>query len=198
MAIARVRAVSTGWTGAPALNTFYCAGAGATPTAAECLELANRVRAVFQSARTMMCSLWSLTVNPQVDIIDDLHGTLVGRQSVTPPAVVTGGGVATYNDLPSMLLLRLSTATVISGRAVAGRANIGPTDSAQGTNGAPAAAAITSMNTAGNLLFTLIATPITPVVWHRPSPAAGLGVGVPMTAVSTSSKWAVLRSRRDS
>lgn len=198
MPIARCRIVSTGWVGAPGLNTFYCSGAGATPTAAECLELANRVRAVFNSIRTIMCTSWSALVTPQVDILDELNGNLVGRQSVTPPANVVGSGSASFNDLPSMLLGRLGTSTVISGRAIAGRVFFGPTDSLQGGSGVPAAGAVTAAATALALLGTLITTPITPIVWHRPGPGGAPGAPVPITAYSASAKWAVLRSRRDS
>lgn len=192
----RVRAVGQGWTGGPGLMTFFFSGS-ASPTNAEAVEAAARVRAVLASAVGEIPTGVTWQVQGQVDVIEDSTGVLVGGQTVTAPAVVTGSGAGGLAPIASAALTRFATNSVVNGRRLQGRTFLSPLRagavSAQGTL---LTASKTTLTTAYGLLVVQITTPITHRVWHRPGP---LGVGSSAASVQNfvQDKLAVLRSRRD-
>lgn len=192
----RVRATGTGWSGAPGLATFYFSGS-ASPTAAEGLEAAARVRAVLNSASGLIPTGISWQVSGDVDLIDDTTGALVGGVSNTAPAVVNGSGVGNIAPVASAALARFTTASIINGRRLQGRRFLNPlVASAFQANGTLAAATVTTLTTAFGLVVVQITTPVTHRVWHRPGPL-GPGSSAPSSSVVIPTKPAQLRSRRD-
>ena len=206
--IYRVRAVSQGWNGGPGLNTFYFRAADGVaapdlPTAQLC---ADRVRAAFQEGNLMYPVIWTMSVEPNVDVLDDITGALVGSFGVVPPAPVIGGGTAGFGPTPSMLLMRLTTSTIVDNHRLRGRAFIGPITSNVDANGSPDAGNLGEVVAMGNVLLAAGAGGPAVVVWHRPRAARPLAVppvpsrpgtsGV-VTSVSAPDKYSVLRSRRD-
>lgn len=191
----RVRAVSQGWVGGPGLNTFYFLGSE-PPVTAEATEAVARVRAFYESLKGRMSSIWSVQPQNACDTIDDTTGALVGGLSGTAVGLTTGTGLSTINDLASMAIIRINTGTIVNGRRLRGRHNIGPFDTSQTSAGGLAAATVTAFNTAAALLTTTITTPILNVVWHRPVGGSG-GSHATVTTFETQTKLGVLRSRRD-
>ena len=192
----RVRAQLTGFVGSPGLATFYFVGSNPA-TAPEALEASSRVRALFESFKAHLPSTEQVVYSSQVDVLDPSTGTLSGGLSVALPVTTTGTGGGNYISTASTYLGQLITTSIINGRRVRGRTNIGvPLASDNGATGVPVVAAVGALNTALALLGTTIVTPIVHVVWHRPKNHAG-GAAVAVTGYSTSTKWAVLRSRRD-
>jgi hypothetical protein len=191
----RVRAVSSGWTGGPGLNTFYFLGSE-PPVTAEATEAVARVRAFYESLKTRMATIWTVQPDNSVDTLNDVTGALTGGLAGTAVAATTGTGLSTINDLASMAVIRINTGVIVNGRRLQGRHFIGPFDTGQTTSGGLAPATVTAFNTAANLLTTTIVTPILACVWHRPVGGAG-GSHATVSTFATQTKLGVLRSRRD-
>ena len=205
--IHRVRAVSTGWTGGPGLNTFYFReGAGTVADAAVAQLGADRVRAAFVEMQGIYPNGHSIVVDPVVDALEDTTGTLVNSFGVTPPAAVPGIGGPGYGPLPSMLLASLITSGVVAGSRVAGRAYLGPILNSVEGNGTPTAGQLAAVTAFGVAMRNAGPTGPALVVWSRPFPGqvapltpkpARLGSSHAVTAITARDFFAVLRSRRD-
>lgn len=205
--IHRVRAVSTGWTGGPGLNTFYFReGAGTVADAAVAQLGADRVRSAFAQLTGTYPNGHQVLVDPVVDAINDTTGILVQSFGVTPPAAVPGIGGPGYGPLASMLLATLRTSGVVAGRRVAGRAFLGPVLNSVEANGTPTPGQLTALNAFGTEMLNAGPTGPALVVWSRPvvatvppalpvTPRAGSSWAV--TSITAKDFFAVLRSRRD-
>lgn len=193
----RTKAVISGVTGLPGLQSVYFTGASITPTAAECSDAVARVRAFWVALAGQMASGCTIQVQQQLDWLDPVTGALLGRPSASsPPAsvVATGTGISA----PAIALgLKLVTAQIVNGRLLQGRMFISPLATTAVTAGIPSTAATTAGT---NALAALngSTTPILPSVWHRPPPhsSSGAAYAVVSTAVDSAKMW-VLRSRRD-
>lgn len=206
--IYRVRAVSSGWVGAPGLNTFYFReGGGVLPgdnaTAVLC---AQRVQAAFTAGAQLWPTPWSVQVDPQVDVLNDVNGQLVSSQNGGALLPVGGTGGPNFGPTPTMHLLRLITSTVILGKRLRGRAFLGPTRASVDPDGSPEVTAMNFARAFGTALLDKGPTGPDVVVWHRPFAGNPLSVPPrPATAGSSGAvtsflvpdKFAVLRSRRD-
>ena len=192
----RVRAVINGNEGGLGLATFYFNGS-TSATAAQALEGAARVRALFNSCASIMSSGITVQVSNQVDVITAESGVLSTSFAVASQTLVTG--TATGGLLPGATqgLLRLNTGVILAGRRVEGKSFIpGPTPGANATTGTPTSSYQTTLAAAGTLLNTQITTALSSVTWHRPKNRIG-GSIVLNTTFTAAPKWAVLRSRRD-
>lgn len=193
----RARAVLT-INGVASLITTYWSTSNPTPDAATATEALARVRAMFNSAAAQIPSGSTLTFDTAVQIIDSATGTLVNAATGTSPAAVTFTGAGDPLPAQTQGLARFTTSNFLRGRNVKGRMFIpGPGEGANGTNGQPNSAYTTAWNTAIGLLGTTIVTPISQVVWSRPTaPGASDGAISAVSGRVMSSSWAVQRGRR--
>lgn len=194
--IMRVRWLITGLTGLPGVHTTYWTGASSTPVQADATDVSGRVRAFWDGFKTVLAAGVTVSTAASVEVLDVATGTLVGQLGPGSQTSVVSTGA---NELPAatMMLLKLSTATVLNGRRLQGRSFIGPLGTGANTNGKVTPASNTTLLTASNALFTG-ATSSALVVWHRPDRVTHLGgVVAPVTVAGTAIDFAVLRSRRD-
>lgn len=190
--ISRVRAVWTGFVGAPGYTSMYFAP--------ESTGIAAAVRKFFDDIKTQIPSVCTVQVESSGDNINEADGSIVGSWSEAPVLPVVGGGIGIYSA-PSGSVIRWTTAGIVNGRRVKGRTFIVPLDGdAYDSSGTLTAAAITLLNTGADNLIGDVANQL--CVWARPFPGS---VGQPARAGTfhivsgrvVPDKAAVLRSRRD-
>lgn len=201
MAVYRVRVRLDGWTGAPGLFTHYFQASG-SPSAADALTVANRVRAAWATTPGIWSNTVSLTVSPVVDLIDPLDGSLAGSYAVTPPAVINGSAGASPGPSEVAAVLTWDTGSVIAGKRVRGRTFVSPLQGGYTQTVGTNSSVITGLNAVGVAMIGVTPPLSLPLqVWSRPVPAGKPGGprngSVATVNVSyTGSVWAVLRSRR--
>lgn len=194
MAIFRIQARWSGFTGAPGYSAFHfdAATAGAGPTPQAC---ADAVRTLLVSWGNYLPGGVSVAVESEVQRLEESTGTLIGFEQVTPGSAVSGSGTSSYSAATGAVII-WNTAGVRRGRRIQGRSFVVPVSGAALTStgqiSTPAQTALQSGATA-------FADSITgPVVWARPSgPGASDGQIASITAARVPTKVAVLRSRRD-
>lgn len=166
---------------------------GSTADATDCLA---RFRTFWDTVKSAIHSGLTVDFDPICIAVEATTGVLTGAFAGTDPLSVTGTAVGTALPLQTQGLLRLQTSTVVGGRRLRGRLFIpAPEEGDNDTAGVPDSGYVTALNTAGATLLAAGATASDPVIWHRPTGGAG-GTDAPITAVSASSAWSVLRSRR--
>lgn len=194
--ILRVRTVGIGWPGAPGLMTAYFERTS-SPDAGDAQDVHDRVHAWLDSVKAVFENDTTWTVDPAVDILDEVTGSLLNQITVgTPSAAVVGTGTDGLAAAATMAVYALNTATFVSGRRVRGRWFVGPVNKGSVTGGLLASGAVTILNNAASDLTSVVNGPAVPVVWHRPVAGAG-GLAAPITGFTARSKLGVLRSRRD-
>jgi len=196
MSIMRVRFTITGLTGLPGLHTTYWTGASSTPVAADALDVVARVRAFWNTIKNNMAAGTTIAINQNVDVLDQVTGTLTGQLAPGTVTSVVGSGTS---SLPSatMMLLKYQTSTIVNGRRLQGRSFIGPLSTLCNTAGDVTPANNALLLTGSNDLTTG-PTASSLVVWHRPTdllPAGGSTA--PVVSFATNTEFSVLRSRRD-
>ena len=196
--IMRVRTVLTGWTGAPALNTFYFKGVAASPNQAECNDVVARVRSFWAGVAPYLPTAVLANVDPTTDVLTAETGSLEGSLSAaTPPTPVQGSGATEFYAPSVAALLRLNTSVIILGRRLKGRSYISPLTEGAIASGTIAVATITGIVGAATNLTAVTPTLSALQVWRRPVNGAG-GTVAPVTSITIPSKVATLRSRNDS
>lgn len=205
--IMRVRAVSSGWAGGPGLNTFYfiSGDAGGAPADTDAQLAHDRVHNAFDAGDLLYPNTWTMTVNPNVDVLTTETGDLVNSFSVTPSAVIPGANSIQFGPIAAMNLLRLNTSTYSDGSRLQGRAFLGPSIKDYDANGTPVAGVLALVQTIGDeLLDPGVGGVPKLVVWRRPR-AASAGPPVVtaragsygiVTSTAAPDFYAVLRSRR--
>lgn len=194
----RVRARWDYGTGGPGLSQFYFLATGGTANATDAATVAGRVRGAFDVAKTLLTTSTSVLVSPQVDVIADVSGDLIGGFSITPPAIVTGTVAGTTGPTEVMAGVRLLTSTFVDGRRVQGRSFFGPVAGTLTNFPTPQAGIATALAAFGVALITATPPAATApaVVWMRPKPAQ-FGSNAQITAAAVAPGWFALRSRRD-
>jgi hypothetical protein len=182
----RIRTTFAGTTGAPWLNTLYV---GDPNTQANADAAVAAVGAFWGAVDNFMHTSISWATIAEVDILLTT-GEKTGSLFTTPQA---GAGGTTGDFLPQAIqgLVNLRTGVFIGGREVRGKIFIpGLTEGSNtasgtwlGTQVASVQAAVNTLLTAGDPAFG---------VWSRLN-----GSISPAVAGTVTSKWAVLRSRRD-
>jgi len=200
----RVRAASTGWPGAPGLNTFYFLEDATIEAvhATAALDVATRVHAALTGMRDYFKTGWTCEINPDVDLINSDNGELLEALIVDPPAAITGNGGGTGGPQASCICTSLLTSDIVDGRRVRGRDFFGPLALLADPDGTPTDLELAAfqLSMEGLLGGTLTQVPL--VVWSRPRGAStghptGLGGSAHIvSAVLTKDSFAVLRSRR--
>lgn len=208
----RVRAQLSGFRGGPGLNTFWFRSlTGGDPQAAAenaAQRVADFYGAIAVASTGLFYTTYGVTIEQSVSQLDSLTGELVAERSVTTtPTSVTGARVGSQGPNSCNLLLRLSTAGIVNGRAVKGRIYMGPCISSVDSDGTPPTA----------LRSKLVADATTHLidphddmldqpalcVWARPFPGSPTdpnprdGSQHVVDAVSCPDYWAIQRSRRD-
>lgn len=197
MSIYRVRAVVNGWQGGPGLNTFYFDASGG-PSGADAATVAGRVRGAFDVFKTMFHSSVTVQVQPQVDVLEELNGVLIGSFGIATPAVVTGTSANVTGAAEVAAGLVLDTGLVVDGRRLKGRAFLSPLQGPILATVLPPAGLVTAVNAFGVAVATATPPAATAplVVWRRPTPSVA-GLIRPVLTASCAPKWFALRSRRD-
>lgn len=211
----RVRAVSSGWQGAPGLSTFYFdeSTEGSLDQAEQAADCAGRVQAAFGATTNLYPTLWRLDVAAVVDVLDPATGALQASIGISPPATVAGMEGAAFGAAAAGLCVNWLTDTIrppapgYSARRVRGRTFLVPMNNGGDTNGTP-----TEAHRGGaEGMFVQLQSPPTGSglfgVWSRPqigrvaSPgvearAGRDGVFSVATGVKVADQYAVLTSRR--
>jgi len=185
----------TGWTGSPGYSTFYCDG---TATGAEPANAVGRIRTFFEAIKSFLPSAVTLTYPSVTQTVAEASGIITGETSFTPPASTVGTGSSFVFASLAGACVTWGTNTFISGHRIRGRTFVIPAASSlYQADGTIVDASLTTMRTAATayVVTGLAASPLVPVVWHRPVGGVG-GVAAPMSAASISDKVAVLKSRR--
>lgn len=208
----RVRAASTGWAGAPGLNTFYFLRSAdpAQATESDATLCANRVRDAFTATNTLWPTQWTVQVSSEVEVLAISTGNLIDSFSVPPIAAISGVSQAGFGPLPACMLVRLKTNTFSDGSRLQGRAFLGPIIPISEANGTPNAGGVAAVAGFGAALLDVGVNGGPSVcVWRRPREAkpvsvlhpngvtARAGMAAAVTSTSAPDKFAVLRSRRD-
>lgn len=198
MAIRRVRTIFSGVAGTPWYSNLYFDADGVTPTAQENVDDTD---AFWTAMANLIDNAISWTVGPEVPVLDETTGTLVGVTSVTAG---TGVGTAAGDALPyaTQGLVRLATDDFVAGRRVRGRIFLpGIDENFNGPSGVPTSTFLTTVQGAIDGLIAAGGL----LVWARPFPGAEgppvrparAGSKASITASSVWTQWAVMRSRRD-
>jgi len=139
-------------------------------------------------------------VQPQVDVIADDTGLLVGGLSGGSPVGVVGTNGTAYESIATMALLRMTTAVILRGRRLKGRLFLGPVATPNVTSLGQLLGA-TGTTVAASFATTLAgSTASVPVIWDRPGKAphpVHPGTSATVTGWSCPPVLSVLRSRRD-
>lgn len=200
----RIQSVTTGWGGAPGLNTFYflvddvnqpdhVAGANS------CLV---RVRSFWFGVGPAFPSNWISDSLPAVDILNADNGEIVESLSATPVAPVVGTYSGPFGPQVAMICASLNTPGIIDGRRVRGRAFIGPPRNDDDFDGTPKEADRLAVKNGFDALVAAAAPAPQLVVWSRRRPVSlrhptGLGGSAHVVGSSTvKDTYAILRSRR--
>lgn len=200
----RVRAVSTGWGGAPGLGTHYFDIGTEGPAGSEDLaeDCSLRVHAYYAAFPALFPSTWKLVVNPVVDVINTDNGELVTSYVTAPGADVVGAQGGAFGPQVAMYCGNLITADVIDGHRVKGRTFLGPLAQGADADGTPIDARVDIFRTA---LLTLMGGTLdhpSMTVWSRrrgvsvAHPTGLGGTAHTVTAITVKDTFAILRSRR--
>lgn len=182
-----------GFQGAPGYSNYYFAGGGGLVSDAQ--QVATRTRAAHSFLASILPAGVTLSLDPEVAVIESETGEVQDYRTVTPGATVTGTGTGNWSAA-SGAVVNWRTGDVRFGRRIRGRTFLVPlANTAFDQVGTLSTSALESINLYAN---GIIGGDLDSEfgVWSRPRAGGG---GVFATAVSATipDKVAVLRSRRD-
>lgn len=194
MALFRVKARWTGFSGAPGYNVFHfdAATEGAGPDAQACVDA---LRTFYTALVGRLPSAVRIDIEGTVEIIEESTGTLTSFVQVTPGASIVGTATGGFSSATGACINWI-TDGVRNGRRLRGRSFIvplgGTSYDSDGTLGGPT---LTALQDAANALAE---SPVDLQVYGRPSSAgAADGYAEGVTSTRVADKTAILRSRRD-
>lgn len=202
MAVGVVRTAWAGTSGGPGVTQLFIReGAGAFWTATQAQNAVNAVRTFWNAVAATLPDDVVLTVQPVVDIYNEIDGQLQASvTAATPPASVAGTSTGVF-AMASGMKVNLNTNVIRFGRRVRGSFFIVPAASTVYTTGGAVASTVrTSVNTAAaTMVSSLSSSGLELVVYSRPQtvPTARVGATSLVATVETNEKAAVLRGRRD-
>lgn len=208
--IMRVRTVFAYGEGSPGLMTHYFDREGTTLDDESAQLGVDRVRDAILSAQNLWTTSTTLTVQGDVDVLDDATGEVTNQLGATPRSLA-GTTAGALGPLPVGLLLKASTNAFVSGRRLIGRTYFVPVNAFLTAAASVPSGTQGTVTAFGTALMNAGLTQVHPRVWSRPRPATDVGPGRPAgparsaragssavaVAYSCSSKYVVLTSRRD-
>jgi len=196
MALSRIRAIWSGFVGAPGVSTFY---------ADDATVLLPAIGDFFTNISGLLPNDVTVTVDAFGDIIDETTGGLTGSWTASAVGPATGTGGDNY-AAPVGMCVDWNTGVVMDLHRLRGRTFVVPCSGAQfDVDGSPLSTAVSGLQSAGD---ALIAADGNLMVWHRPRAAkaadgsrpavtARAGGYANVTTAHVPDKAVVLRSRRD-
>lgn len=194
MALYRVKARWTGFTGSPGYSIFHF-DISTTPNPTDAQAVAGEVRQFFADNSTRLPSAVRVQVEGFVEVIDEPTGQLQDVVAITAPTAVNGAASGGFSSATGACVV-WTTGGVRNGRRVMGRTFLVPLSSSNyDVDGTLVGGSLTGIQTAAN---TLVGDMLGFVVYARPSaPGAADGESFVVTGSRVADKTAVLRSRRD-
>lgn len=197
----KVRTHWAGTSGGPGLTQHMISRQDDTaPTPSDALAACNAVRHLWTSLIAQLPNELTLTVDPQVDLIDETSGQLINTLVATPtPAGVTGTASAGY-AAGCGIKITWETGQVANGRRKRAFTYVVPAAGGlYDTDGTLTSSALGSFNTAAdNMLNDLNTASLKLNAYHRPAKGASTGgIAYAVSSRTVKDKTAILRSRRD-
>nr|CRY96770.1 hypothetical protein [uncultured prokaryote] len=197
--IYQTRTIFTGVDGAPYFNNLYF-----RDRAVEDPFIGAQAATVafWTSISASMSNNCAIQVQPDITVLEDDTGEIQG--SVAIPSAAFGGGQS-GNKLPpaTQLFANLKTGVYVGGRQIQGRIFVPALTVDSSNQGQPTASAVLGLQNACDTFEVGASPDVQLVVWRRPRPGTLLdplpraGLAADVNAAIASSKFAVLRSRRD-
>nr|CRY96194.1 hypothetical protein [uncultured prokaryote] len=182
----RIRSVWTGVGGSPWYSNLYFDGTGSV----DAQSCADNVADFWATFTLVWMPNLSVSVESFVAVVDPVSGDVTGGHTIDVPDPVTGSGSGGTLPTSTQALLSMNTPIYIAGRNLRGKLYVpGLTEGVNTNNGTPDPIYVQPMAEALEILAD--AGPDL-VVWSRKN-----GITAPVSSVTASTKWAVLRSRRD-
>ena len=196
--LGRVRAIASGYTGAPGLTQFYFQGSTpGTFSNADATAAVAAVKTYLEAVKSVFATGTTIQVQSAVDVVDWVSGALVGNRAATGVTVVICSGLG-IRLVAEAALVQWYTQTVVGRRLLRGRTFLSPMGANMlASDGSVLGTTVSTVVAAGN---ALIATPtVTLSTWHRPVPFRTGNNGTCAAIISNQvpNKVAILRSRRD-
>lgn len=193
MAISRITAVWTGFSGAPGYTNFFFGAFGGGDVVD--LEVA-RVEAFFENVASALPTDVTITVQQEAAILDETTGELLNYTLASAaPMPIEGTGSGGY-AAPSGASIAWNTDTVARGRRLRGRTFIVPLrGSAYEDDGTLTPSTLIALNNAAESLIGDGSGPALEI-WSRPRGGEG-GTTGPVVSHRVADTVSILRSRRD-
>lgn len=194
MALYRVKARWSGFTGSPGYSIFHF-DISTTPNATDAAAVAGEVRTFFNALVARLPAIVKIQVESAVEIIDEPTGDMVDIVTIPAVTAVQGSATGAFASSTGACVI-WTTGGVRNSRRVMGRTFIVPLSAnaydVDGTLGAPAQ---TDLVNAAN---ALVGDQLGFCVYGRPDDVKGyVGDAFVITGARVADKTAVLRSRRD-
>lgn len=193
----RVTARWTGFPGAPGYSNFFFSSGflDGGLLGDEAQMLANRVRSAFDEISSLLPNNVSISIDPEVPIIDSDTGVIQSFNSIDPPSPVAPAGDRAYAG-PAGAVVTWRTDDLRNGRRIRGRTFLVPLSTFVFDDDG------TLKQSQFEFLRDFADTLMGPAlegdlgVWSRPVGGSG-GVFATVTGYTIPDMAAVLRSRRD-
>ena len=193
MAVYRVSALWTGFTGAPGYSNFHFTE---NPTGETGSVIRAQVHDFFSELASLLPGVVTITIDPTVEVFDESTGLLTGYETDTEDlSPVRGSGTGNFSG-PAGAVINWLTATVVNGRRLRGRTFVVPLRAtAYEQDGTLSSSVLGTLNTAASVLS---GSPFesTFCIWSRPQ-GGGTGAVGEVIGHQVPDMAAVLRSRRD-
>lgn len=198
MDMLRVTARWQGFSGAPGYSNFFFSSGflDGGLLGDEAQALADRVADAFNELYLLLPSPVSISIEPEVPVIDSDTGVIQDFNTITPPSPVGGGGTDSEYAGPAGAVVTWRTSDLRNGRRIRGRTFLVPLRTfAYQDDGTLTAQSMTYIR---NFADTLVGGSLDGDlgVWSRPTGGSG-GVFASVTGYTVPDMVAVLRSRRD-
>lgn len=198
MDMLRVTARWTGFSGAPGYSNFFFSGGflDGGLFGDEAQLLADRVADAFEAASIILPGSVSVSIEPEVPVIDSDTGVIQSFNTIEPPDAVDGSGTSGEYAGPAGAVVTWRTGDLRNGRRIRGRTFMVPLRAFvyEGDGTLTTLAQSTLRNFADTLMGGELDGDLG--VWSRPVGGSG-GVFATVTGYTIPDMVAVLRSRRD-
>jgi len=169
----RQRAVMSGTNaGTDTKNFFFRTIDAHVPDGSDAVAMSARVGAFWTTVMTRLVTARKVDIEPVIDLIDEVDGSLFASFGVTPPSTISGAIAFEVGPSGLQMLLRMPTAGIVAGRRVRGRMFVGPIHLPGLEDGLYAAAETDVLEGAAtDELGDDVVDGLEHVIWSRPTPA---------------------------